>query len=347
MSEPETERDILVGIRDSLVRLTEMFEDIHTRIMARPAPSPEEEQAAKEAVEEARPVAARYLAALEAGDATAANQLGRVNPDLPNNEFLRQEVYTHAEHLTDAQIISVQRAGWDGGVQEVRVQVAFQLAGETIRDTLLLTKDKGEWWVSDGLTYTLPRSSRVEVRGELRYTFPGARVPVELYSFSQGKIYPGVYALTAPNPFYEMTGEVTVSINRDNSALSSTEYTMLPNQNFIDFVQKVVDERFAEAITYGTVETLRGAGMQGGHSTFFLGGGQAPVNSLTVLEPPVVSVRANETNPFVVSDARVLMSVSGTDFHRNPVTEDVIGTFRHTIRAEVTGETVNVTVLPH
>ncbi|WP_157498425.1 hypothetical protein [Leifsonia sp. Leaf336] len=339
------ERESLIALAASTARLVELLESREARLDESSARSADARVRASRATDSARPVAAEYLRALADGDTMTANRLGRINADLAANEFLRHEVYSSADHLTDPYILSGELVARDGSDNEVRFQVTYDLAGETIRDAITLLQSGGDWWVSDGLTYRLPRiDAFTSFAAESRFSLRGARIPVDRHGYAGSSVYAGVYTLAPPNAFYDIHGEVTVVINRDSPIVDEGAFTMVPNEGYVSQVQHAVDQAFSEATNHGTLEALREAGMRNEFARSTLLPSEAVVVSMTVLDVPTVSVRPRERRPFAVSEGRALVATGGLNGRGEPVTESVMGTFRYDLETTIVGDEVIVRI---
>ncbi|MGH1526716.1 hypothetical protein ACRAWC_23085 [Leifsonia sp. L25] len=296
---------------------------------------------ANRALDSARPVAGEYLHALAAGDTATANGLGRINADLPANEFLRHEVYECADHLTGPRIVWGEIVARDGSDSEVRFHVTYDLAGQMVKDTITLIRSDDEWWVCDGLTYRLPRLDVYASFGlENRFSLCGARAPVDRHGHAGFSAYPGVYTLSPPNAYYDIDGEYTVVLNTDAPLVNPGAFTMVPNESYVGLVQRAVDQAFSEATSHGTLEALRDAGMRSGFGRSTLLPSEAVVVSMTVLDVPTVSVRPRERRPFTVSEGRALVTAGGLNGRGEPITENVTGTFPYRVDTTIVGDEV-------
>lgn len=335
------ERDSLMALAANTARLVELLENREARLAEGSTRSDDARARASRAFDSARPVAAQYLRALADGDTTTANRLGRINADLAANEFLRHEVYSDADHLTDPHILSGELVARDGSDTEVRFQVTYDLAGETIRGTITLLRSGGDWWVADGLTYRLPRTdSFTSFAAESRFSLRGARIPVDRHGYSGSSVYAGVYTLAPPNAFYDIQGDVAVVINRDSPIVDVGAFTMVPNESYVSQVQQAVDRAFSEATSHGTLEALREAGMRSGFARSTLLPSEAVVVSMTVLDVPTVSVQPRDRRPFAVSEGRALVVTSGLNGRGEAVTENVVGTFSYHLDTTIVGDEV-------
>lgn len=342
-SNSPSECDSLMALAANTARLVELLESRKARSGGRGARSAEARARADHAIESARSVATEYLRALGDGDTMDANRLGRINPDLPANEFLRHEVYTRADHLTDPCILWGEIVPRDRSDTEVRFHVTYDLAGETARDTITLVRSHDDWWVSDGLTYRLPRSDPyASFAAEDRFSLGGARNPVD--RFGAYSAYAGVYTLAPPNAFYDIDGDVTVVLNHNSPVIADGAFTMVPNSSYVSQVQHAVDQAFSEATSCGTLEALREAGMRSGIGRSTLLPSEAVVVSMTVLDVPTVSVRPRERRPFAVSEGRALVTAGGLNGRGEPVTENVTGTFRYHLDTTIAGDEVIIRI---
>lgn len=345
LSDPSSDPEALGALVANTARLVELLECIEARSRERTARSADERVRTDRAVANAIPVAMDYLQALSDGDASTANRLSRINADLPVNEFLRHEVYSCAEHLTDPLILSGDTVARDGSENEVRFEVTYDLAGETVRGTITLLRSGADWWVSDGLTYRLPRHDPFASNtSESRFSLRGARGPVDHSGYGGSTAHAGVYTLAPPNAFYDIDGEVTVVLNRDSPVMREGAFAMVPNESYATLVQQAVDQAFSEATSHGTLEALREAGMRSGLGRSTLLPSETVVVSMTVLDVPTVSVQPRERRPFVVSEGRALITVGGLNGRGDPVTENVTGTFRYHLDTSIVGGEVVIHV---
>lgn len=340
-SNPSAERELLTALTANTARLVELVESLRAQSDTNRAWSSEARVRADRAIDGARAVVTEYLHALAAGDAMTANGLGRINSALPANEFLRHDVYECADHLTNPCILSGEIVARDRSENEVRFHVTYDLAGETVRDTITLTRSHDDWWVSDGLTYRLPQADPyASFVAENRFSLRGARTPVDRHSHAGSTAYAGVYRLAPPNAFYDIEGEVSVVLNRDSPVVDAGSFTMTPNERYVAQVQHAVDLRFSEATSYGTLEALREAGMRSGVGRSTLLPSEAVVVSMTVLDVPTVSVQPRERRPFAVSEGRALVAVGGLNGRGEPITENIMGTFRYHLDTTIVGDEV-------
>jgi hypothetical protein len=336
---PASERDILLDIRADLARVVEILDRAHA-----PDRTAADARAAVGASGDgARPVAEAYLRALAEGDATTANRLSRVNTRWPPNDFLRQEVYEHAEHLTEPRFISPDSAEVEEPRGEVRYPVSYHLAGETVRDWIRVTRDDDEWWVSEGLVCPLPRRDGYRGDPAKHYSLPGARFGVEGSRGAFPSAYVGVYTVMPPNRFYAVERDTcAVLLSRNRAFFGDGTFAVVPNDAYVSLVQRAVDETFDAMTSAGTIGALREAGMR---APFGLSAPpDARVTSIAVLEPPVVAIGDSGYQEFTVSEARVMVSATGANFREEIVTEDIIGTFHFTVTTSVSCDDPSIRV---
>jgi hypothetical protein len=259
------------------------------------------------------------------------------------NDLLRPEVYERAEHLTEPRIISADSMSVTQPHSEVRCVVSYHLAGETIRDTVTVTRDGDDWWISRGLTCQPPRRHGSRTGFSTQYSVRGSRFVIESSRHAGQSAYVGVYKVTPPNRFYVIDGDVrAVLLGRDRSFFGDDTFRVIPDESYVSLVQAAVDQAFTEMTSRGTLDALREAGMR---TSFGLSlPGSARVTALAVLEPPVVTIGDSEYREFAVSDARVLVSARGEDAYRVDVTEDIVGRFCFSVETSASAQGASITV---
>ena len=337
--------DTLEAISDQLTRVIQLLDRPPARDRPRARDEAEKVHTARARAfkERARPVAEEYLRALAVGDAATANRLSRINTRWPPNDFLRSEVYGAAERLTEPRLISPESAEAYRDENEVRYAVSYHLAGETVREAIRVTKDGDEWWISEGLVCPVPRRDGFRGNPAEQYSLGGARSAVGSSRTSASLAYVGVYPVTPPNPFYSVTRDsCVVLMSRSRSFFGDGSFAVVPTEAYVELVQRAVDDVFSRVTSAGTLEALREAGMR---TSFNLSvPPNARVASLAVLEPPVVAISDVEYEEFAVSQARVIVSAYGENFRDEVVNEDIVGSFRFSVKTTVSGGSTSVRV---
>jgi hypothetical protein len=262
----------------------------------------------------AKSVAQDYLNDIAKGNATAANKLARVDTDDEANRLLTDDVLGEAEHITNP---VVSRTLTSRSSDLTQASVTYKLAGKSYRGTIELEKDDKGWYVSRGLTYQLPFVSS-SIPG---YSVPGADSAITS-SDSEAVAYPGVYTIQAPNKFYDLKGEPTLTVAADSYELKELELT--PSEAYITEVQKQVDAHYADCAKQTTFYDVEDCGIELSYPAN-LSTSKSTV-AVKVDESPKVSVGGKDSYyEFEIGPGKFSAVMTGTDYSGKPGTENLTG----------------------
>lgn len=208
----------------------------------------------------ARSVAQQYLGDIARGDAHAAGVLARVDTSDKNSALLTNAVLGAAtERITAPTVV---RTVTSSSSDLTYVYVGFRLDGKNYRSMIQLDKDSKGWYVEKGLTFGLPYLSDSSAL-DVGYSLKGATVAVTTDSY-QLQVYPGVYALTAPNEYYTLKGTATATAAPDAPS-SISGVTEEPSQKYIDAVQQQIDAHFDKCAAMTDYYDIEDCGIELGY----------------------------------------------------------------------------------
>ncbi|MFC6235942.1 hypothetical protein ACFPZL_12695, partial [Leucobacter soli] len=275
-----------------------------------------------------------YVSALAEGDIDRANELARVLDGDKRQAVLLSEAWAESNRATDFTIDKFQARN-DAGT----AQVSYLLDGSKLTDYIELARDGDGWYVSRGLTYSLPKIYFSDLDG---YRIPG-------YDGIVGgdydlEAYPGVYEMLTASALFELAEPVSFEVG-SASMFVSVDPEFVPSEAYFasvnEQVKAHVDDCLAAATDAADVYGLSSCGLSDYYPSKLY---NVTSFSVTVDEYPTVAQRSGGLSGLEIDEAgSAAITVKGKEFSGKSGTEKISATFKYLyFSTTVKGDEVSV-----